>query len=623
MSTIKLRRSENTGQPPNGALKKGEVAYSYYNQAGGSKLYIGSGDLQTDPAVAIGGQFYTAMLDHTPGALTGSSAIITDANSKLNQIILGGASASDPAVDLVLTNRTLAVPANIPGVNDNPDTPGFTISGGDISLTNQRITGLAAPTNNSDAVTKAYVDTAASGLNVRDAVDGLVGNIASGENLTVLGSDGVTTTFADGNNTLTIGLSQSIETDSEIEFKSVTIGENENKIKISDDTIEQVTPQIYVQTGAPDYATGVFTITDNGFANLDAVTYVASDPSTKLAELTDGETYYIVSVDVATHTFKLATNSDGSGAIVSYTGSSGNGDDILKTASNPVALLATSDSVTIGSATNSTVAIQNNLTVGGSTIIAGNLTVNGTSTTVNSTIVQVDDPVMELGEGTNDSFDRGIKFHYYDNTAEAATLGFMGFDKSESKFTLLSAATEHSTGSQTFTGTKGLLVADIEGDATGNAGTASAFDGNRTITIEGDVVSVVNTASEGESPVYAESGVTWDGSGALTIRTELKDTVSALLGDYTLRVQADPLTPITVANVQTDSDGDSLPDTEAAIFQVGVGVAGTRATNYADTPVTAQDPSNLGVASFSSTAFTVTNGWVDLNIVDGGSYGTP
>lgn len=622
MSTIKLRRSDSSGQPPNGALKKGEVAYSYYNQAGGSKLYIGSGDLQADPAVAIGGQFYTAMLDHTPGALTGSSAIITDANSKLNQIILGGASASDTSVDLVLTNRTLAVPANIAGVNDNPDTPGFTISGGDISLTNQRITGLATPTNNNDAVTKAYVDTAASGLNVKDANDGLVGNIASGENLTVLGSDGATTTFVDANNTLTIGLSQSIETDSEIEFKSVTIGENENKIKISDDTIEQVTPQIYVQTGAPDYATGVFTITDNGFANLDAVTYVASDPSAKLAELTDGATYYIVSVDVATHTFKLATNSDGSGAIVSYTGATGSGDDILKTASNPVALLATSDSVTIGSATNSTVAIQNNLTVGGSTIIAGNLTVNGTSTTVNSTIVQVDDPVMELGEGTNDSFDRGIKFHYYDNTAEAATLGFMGFDKSESKFTLLSAATEDSTGSQTFTGTKGLLVADIEGDATGNAGTASAFDGDRTITIEGDVVSVVNTANEGESPVYAESGVTWDGSGALTIRTELKDTVSALLGDYTLRVQADPLTPITVANVQTDSDGDNLPDTEAAIFQVGVGVAGTRATSYADTPVTAQDPSNLGVASFSSTAFTVTNGWVDLNIVDGGEYGT-
>lgn len=623
MSTIKLRRSDNTGQPPAGALKKGEVAYSYHNQAGGNKLYIGSGDLQTDPAVAIGGQFYTAMLDHTPGALTGSSAIITDANSKVNQIILGGASASDSTVDLVLTNRTLAVPANVPGVGENPDTPGFTISGGDISLTNQRITGLATPTNGSDAVTKAYVDTAASGLNVRDAVDGLVGNIASGENLTVLGSDGVTTTFADGSNTLTIGLSQSVESDSEIEFKSVTIGENENKIKISDDTIEQVTPQIYVQTGAPDYATGVFTITDNGFANLDAVTYVASDPATKLAELTDGTTYYIVSVDVATHTFKLATNSDGTGEITSYTVSTGNGDDILKTASNPVALLATSDSVTIGSPTNSTVAIQNDLTVGGSTIIAGNLTVNGTSTTVNSTIVQVDDPVMELGEGTNDSFDRGIKFHYYDDTAEAATLGFMGFDKSESKFTLLSAATEDSTGSQTFTGTKGVLVADIEGDATGNAGTATAFDGDRTITIEGDVVSVVNTAQAGDPPVYAESGVTWDGSGALTIRTELKDTVSALLGDYTLRVQADPLTPITVTNVQTDGDGDSLPDTEAAIFQVGVGVAGTRATNFTDTPVDAGNPSNLGVASFSSTAFTVTNGWVDLNIVDGGSYGTP
>ncbi len=59
---------------------------------------------------------------------------------------------------------------------------------------------------------------------------------------------------------------------------------------------------------------------------------------------------------------------------------------------------------------NSTVAITNNATVGGSLTVTGDLTVNGTTTTVNSTTITVDDKNIELGSvasPTNTTADGG------------------------------------------------------------------------------------------------------------------------------------------------------------------------------------------------------------------------
>ena len=123
------------------------------------------------------------------------------------------------------------------------------------------------------------------------------------------------------------------------------------------------------------------------------------------------------------------------------------------------------------------VKINNNLTV------TGNFTVDGTTTTVNSTTVTIDDPIFTLGgdtaPGSNDSKDRGIEFRYYDGTAR---LGFMGYDNSTGKFTMLTAATNSS---EIFSGTKATLVANLEG-------TADAWSSSRTLTLAGDVTGSVS-----------------------------------------------------------------------------------------------------------------------------------
>ena len=76
--TIKIKRSTTTASPT--SLSAGELAYSDNSD----KLFIGA---PADSAViAIGGKLYIDMLDHTPGTLTASSAIIVDSNSKIDNL---------------------------------------------------------------------------------------------------------------------------------------------------------------------------------------------------------------------------------------------------------------------------------------------------------------------------------------------------------------------------------------------------------------------------------------------------------------------------------------------------------------------------------------------------------
>jgi hypothetical protein len=99
---IKIKRSTSAAAP-SGALAQGELAYSYNS----NKLFIGDG---TNNDI-IGGQLYTDMLDHTAGQLTANSALIVDANSKLNNLLvdnlqLNGNTVSSASGNLVLSSAT-------------------------------------------------------------------------------------------------------------------------------------------------------------------------------------------------------------------------------------------------------------------------------------------------------------------------------------------------------------------------------------------------------------------------------------------------------------------------------------------------------------------------------------
>jgi hypothetical protein len=118
--------------------------------------------------------------------------------------------------------------------------------------------------------------------------------------------------------------------------------------------------------------------------------------------------------------------------------------------------------------------LPGNISTGGTLTVGGDLTVNGTTTTVNSTTTTLDDPIMTLGGDTapssDDNKDRGVEFRYYSGTAK---LGFMGWDDSEEKFTLMTDATNTS---EVFSGTlaplkMGALTATSVDGATIDGGT--------------------------------------------------------------------------------------------------------------------------------------------------------
>ena len=70
-STINLAPTE---------LQNGELAYSSVSD----KLFIGRPGGSTGDVDAIGGKFFTDLLDHTAGTVTASSALIVDGDSKLD-----------------------------------------------------------------------------------------------------------------------------------------------------------------------------------------------------------------------------------------------------------------------------------------------------------------------------------------------------------------------------------------------------------------------------------------------------------------------------------------------------------------------------------------------------------
>jgi hypothetical protein len=135
-SIIRIKRSSVTGNPA--TLGVGELAYSALTDNGsngGDRLYIGMGTETAGNAAnhfVVGGKYFTDMLDHTPGTLTASSAIVLDASSKINNLNVGNLtltgstntiSSTDTNGNIVLTpNGTGKLVLNNAYINGTTDT---------------------------------------------------------------------------------------------------------------------------------------------------------------------------------------------------------------------------------------------------------------------------------------------------------------------------------------------------------------------------------------------------------------------------------------------------------------------------------------------------------------------
>jgi len=124
-NTIRFKRS-STNAAPSG-LKNGEVAYSFLTgtwQSGGDRLYIGAGsDLagDADTLHVVGGKFFTDRLDHQEGILTANSALVVDANKKLDELLVDNISLNLNTISTTNADGDLVLDPNGAGkvkIND-------------------------------------------------------------------------------------------------------------------------------------------------------------------------------------------------------------------------------------------------------------------------------------------------------------------------------------------------------------------------------------------------------------------------------------------------------------------------------------------------------------------------
>jgi hypothetical protein len=116
MAIIKILRSGSSGAPAE--LAQGELGYSYLAgdvSNGGDRLYIGTGT-ETDGVAAnidlIGGKYFTAKLDHTPGTLTANSALIVDATSKIDVLNVDNITIDGNSITSTDSNGNISLTPN-------------------------------------------------------------------------------------------------------------------------------------------------------------------------------------------------------------------------------------------------------------------------------------------------------------------------------------------------------------------------------------------------------------------------------------------------------------------------------------------------------------------------------
>ena len=135
-TVIQIKRSSAATAPS--TLKLGELAYTYGTgtQANsGDRLFIGEGGVDgngdANNISVIGGQYFTDMLDHVAGTLTGSSALTADANLAIDQVIIGNSATVGGTVKLNegTNNGTNFIGLKAP--NSVASTTTFTLPDGD------------------------------------------------------------------------------------------------------------------------------------------------------------------------------------------------------------------------------------------------------------------------------------------------------------------------------------------------------------------------------------------------------------------------------------------------------------------------------------------------------------
>jgi len=567
-TVIQIKRSSATSAP--GTLKLGELAYTYGTGTQGNlgdRIFIGEGGVDgngdANNISVIGGQYFTDMLDHVHGTLTANGAVLVDANKAVDELIIGNATTVGGTVKLNEGTNNGSAFIGLKAPNNVTSTTTFTLPDGDGSANQFMKTDGAG--NLSFATVNQFIDLAG---------DTGTDTYNTAETLTFAGGSGMNAVVTDNN--------------VEIQATALTDSNLSGSAGISNANLANPTTTL----GSSTLTLGA-TQTD-----------VAGLTSIVIDDITiDGQS---ITTTAANKNINITPH--GTGTIIVPSGYEDRAGFQNQSLANKAYVdqvaqgLDTKPSCRLGTTANLS-ATYNNGTAGvGATLTAssnGALSLDGTTPSVADRILVKDQTtatqngiyvVTTVGDGSNPFV--LTRATPEDQPAELSGGAFVFVEEGTANAN--NGYTFTHTGAPTF-GTTDLDVAQFSGAGQITAGSALTKSGN-----------TIDVAVDGSSVEVS--------GDALRVKA-LGITSAMLAGSIASDKLADPLyfkdETSTAGQVRV---GGTLE------FLAGEGINTIASGNTLQIVGELASTSNIGVASFNSTNFTVTSGDVEVSTVDGGTF---
>ena len=570
-TVIQIKRSPATSAP--GTLKLGELAYTYGTGTQGNlgdRIFIGEGGVDSNGDAnnvsVIGGQYFTDMLDHVHGTLTGNSALTADSNLAIDTINVGNSLTTGGEIRFNegTNNGTKFIGLKAP--NSVTQSKTFVLPDGD---------GTAGQFLKTDGSGNLDFDTVNQFINL--AGDTGTDQYNTSETLTFAGGPGLDTDVTDNN--------------VEIQANSLTNANLSGTAGITNANLAN--PQVLI--GGQTIVLGATATTD-----IDGLTSLVVDDIT-----INGQT---ISTTAANKDITLTPHGTGTVVVPSgYEDRAGFTDNSLanKMYVDQVAQgLDTKPSCKLATTANLTATYSN-----GSAGVGATLTNSGTQATltIDSTAANLDDRVLVKDQTTRTQ--NGI--YVVTNVGGAssnwvltrATPEDQPAELSGGAFVFVEEGVLNANNGYTFThtgqptfGTTNLDVSQFSGAGQITAGAAMSKDGNQ-LDVEVDDSSI--EVSSDALRVKA-SGITNDMLGGSIATNKLNN-------------------PVIYFKDETSTQGQvSIEGTLQ--FLAGEGINTIASADTIKIEGEDASTSNKGVASFTSDNFAVTSGEVEIVTVDGGTF---